>query len=153
MLDLLSTPGDAPAARATAAHEFDLDPEAPLLREWWDEARAVVAAAELRACFDPARYLRAYNEMPVTLEQDGRLVHGVLDRLVIGPDGITLLDYKTRRDIPSGDLARAALPHREQLRLYRAAVLRLWPEQPLRVMLVFTAGARVYECPAAYFAA
>ncbi|MBK9130330.1 MAG: UvrD-helicase domain-containing protein [Gammaproteobacteria bacterium] len=153
MLDLLSTPGDAPAARATAAHEFDLDPEAPLLREWWEEAYAVVAAEELRACFDPAHYLRAYNEMPVTLEQDGRLVHGVIDRLVIGPDGITLLDYKTRRDIPPGDLARAALPHRDQLRRYRAAVHRLWPEQPLRVMLVFTAGARVYECPAAYFAA
>lgn len=152
MLELLSTPG-AEATRATAAREFDLDPEAPLLREWWEEARAVVAAAELRACFDPARYLRAYNEMPVMLEQNGRLVYGVIDRLVIGPDGITLLDYKTRRDIAPGDLARAALPHREQLRLYRAAVHGLWPEQPLRVMLVFTAGARVYECPAAYFAA
>ncbi|MCC6208660.1 MAG: UvrD-helicase domain-containing protein [Gammaproteobacteria bacterium] len=152
MLELLSG-HDTQAAHETAAREFDLDPEAPELREWWLEARTVIETAELRDCFDPARYLRAYNEMPVTLEENGRLAHGVIDRLVIGPDGITLLDYKTRRDVQTEELERAALPHREQLRLYREAVRKLWPQQPLRVMLVFTAGARIYECNEAYFGA
>lgn len=150
LLDLLTTPG-AVGAPATAAREFDLDPDAPELREWWDEARAVIGADGLRDCFDPARYLRAYNEVPVTLRESGRIASGVIDRLVIRPDGITLLDYKTGRDVMPETLERAAQLHREQLRLYRAAVRELWPAAPLRVVLVFTAGPQIFECGAAYF--
>ena len=145
MLDLLATPGVAPSPEAVAG-EFGLDPRAPALQEWWREAHAVLAAAELRDCFDPARYLRAYNEMPVYHAADGRIVHGVLDRLVVHDGGLTLLDYKTRRDVANGTLERLAGPYRDQLRLYRDAVRRLWPRQQLRVLVVFTASVRVYEC-------
>ncbi|MGE0371501.1 MAG: UvrD-helicase domain-containing protein, partial [Gammaproteobacteria bacterium] len=153
MLDLLATPGAAPAAESVA-YEFGLDPRDAELAEWWREARAVVATAELRDCFDPARYQRAYNEMPVVLDmQEGRPAYGVIDRLVAHPSGLTLLDYKTQREIPPDRLEHAALRHREQLRLYRAAVRKLWPQLPLRVLLVFTAGPRVYECGEDYFGA
>jgi ATP-dependent helicase/nuclease subunit A len=145
MLDLLTSPGAAPAPE-TVAGEFGLDPRAPEMQEWWREARAVIAAAELRDCFDPARYLRAYNEMPVCHAQDGRVVHGVIDRLVVQRSGLTLIDYKTHRGIGTDAPERLAGRYREQLRLYRDAVRRLWPQPPLRILLVFTAGARVFEC-------
>jgi ATP-dependent helicase/nuclease subunit A len=145
MLDLLTSPGAAPAPAALAG-EFGLDPLAPELQEWWREARAVVALTELRDCFDPTRYRRAYNEIPVYHAQDGLVVHGVIDRLVMHPSGLTLIDYKTRRAAGSDPLERIAVRYRAQLRLYRNAVRRLWPEPPLRVLLVFTASARVFEC-------
>jgi ATP-dependent helicase/nuclease subunit A len=145
----LTASGTAPNREAVAA-EFGLDPRAPELHEWWREACSVIDAAELRDCFDPARYLRAYNEMPVCHAEGGRVVNGVIDRLVVHPSGLTLIDYKTRRDAGTAALEPLAGHHREQLRLYRDAVHRLWPQQPLRVLLVFTAGARVYECTGAF---
>ena len=32
------------------------------------------------------------------------------------------------------------------LRFYRDGIRRLWPRQPVRVLLLFTAGARACDC-------
>jgi ATP-dependent exoDNAse (exonuclease V) beta subunit len=144
MLDLLTTA--ATPALETVAYEFGLNPADPELQAWWDETRALVGRPELRAWFDPAHYVRAYNEVPVSYEERGRIVHGVVDRLVVHSDGLTLIDYKTRRDVAPERLELTAADHREQLRLYRDGIRRLWPRQPVRVLLLFTAGAQACEC-------
>jgi ATP-dependent helicase/nuclease subunit A len=144
MLDLLLTAA-APTLPAVA-YELGLDPDDPELAACWTEARAVVGHPGLRAWFDPACYVRAYSEVPITYEEHGRIVHGVIDRLVVHPAGLTLIDYKTRRDVAPDRLDLVAAAHREQLRLYRNGVRRLWPQQPVRVLLLFTAIAQVYDC-------
>ncbi|MCB1182356.1 UvrD-helicase domain-containing protein [bacterium] len=64
---------------------------------------------------------------------------GVIDRLVVGPAGVDIVDYKTNRfggDAEvKGNLVRHYTP---QLRCYRDAVARLYPDRPVRTWLLFT---------------
>jgi ATP-dependent helicase/nuclease subunit A len=98
---------------------------------WLAAAHATLNAPELARFFDPARYARAWNEVPYS---DGER-SGSIDRLV--DDGATLwiLDYKTASQAEGPLLAER---YRPQLLAYAAAVRGLWPSRPLRAGLVLT---------------
>lgn len=100
---------------------------------WLAEARAVLAAPALAAWFDPARYARAWNEVPVAA--DGAAA--VIDRLV--DDGTTLwvLDYKTHARPQAATLVER---YRPQLAAYASAIGAVWPGRPVRAGLVLTAA-------------
>lgn len=113
----------------------------PDLPACWQEASRVVRAPELRAWFDANRHIRAYNEITIQYRLGADLVHGVIDRLVVSDQGVTIIDYKTHRHACAGNLVELAQPYREQLRLYRAGVERLWPGKPVTALVLFTACA------------
>lgn len=127
------------------AGEFALDPDDAELAQWWQEALRVVNDPALVALFDPAHYDAAYNEVPISYRQGSRLVHGVIDRLVLREDTVTLIDYKTHRRADPDNLAPLAEPYREQLRLYAQGVRALWPGRRVRPVLLFTVCARAVE--------
>ncbi|MDE2089507.1 MAG: UvrD-helicase domain-containing protein [Gammaproteobacteria bacterium] len=127
------------------AGEFALDPDDAELAQWWQEALRVVNDPALVALFDPARYDAAYNEVPISYRHGSRWVHGVIDRLVLREDTVTLIDYKTHRQADPENLAPLAEPHREQLRLYAQGVRALWPGRRVRPVLLFTVCARAFE--------
>ncbi len=122
-------------------NEFAAETGVANLSAWWQEARRVAQAPELRALFDASRYLRAYNEIAIQYWLDGNIVHGVIDRLVVAENGVTIIDYKTHRDVTAGNLAELAQHYAEQMRLYRTGVERLWPGKPVSALLLFTACA------------
>ncbi|MBK8337322.1 MAG: UvrD-helicase domain-containing protein [Sterolibacteriaceae bacterium] len=127
---LLERAGTAPAPR----------PAGPAPPAAEDEAierqvQAILAAAELQPFFDPARYLRAFNEVELTLA-DGNC--GRIDRLVECPDGWWVLDYKT------GAPDSAPLDqYRRQLAGYREAVAQMFPGRPVRCVLIFGNARRI----------
>jgi ATP-dependent helicase/nuclease subunit A len=104
---------------------------------WLAVVRATIAAPELARFFDPARYRRAWNEVPATHATGGAFVAGIIDRLVDDGETLWLLDYKTT---PHPDAARLAERYRSQIEAYADAVQRLWPGRPLRAGLVLTAS-------------
>jgi ATP-dependent helicase/nuclease subunit A len=145
-LQLLSdvTQPDVAAIRQRIITEFALDAERHPAEEWRAEAEHIVTHPAFRAWFDPARYDTVFKEVPVSYYSDSKLVHGVIDRLVIKDDTCVLIDYKTHRNAAVDNLAAMAAPYREQLRLYTEGIKRLWPDKTVRAFLLFTACAGVY---------
>ncbi|WP_297527407.1 UvrD-helicase domain-containing protein [Thiohalobacter sp.] len=148
LLELRTPPAPVepgPARRQLAA-ELGLAPGHPLLDEWSQEAGAVLADPALAFLFDPAASRRAWNECPLTCRtDDGRLVDGVVDRMLLFDDRLLIVDYKTHRVDAAGAeaLVTRFLP---QMRLYLEAGRRLWPETPVEGALLFTHCRRLVPC-------
>ena len=72
-------------------------------------------------------------------------VSGQIDRLVITPHDIIIVDYKT------GPAPRAETPphYVRQLALYRAVLAKLYPDRTIRGALLWTETARMVEVPSA----
>jgi ATP-dependent helicase/nuclease subunit A len=64
-------------------------------------------------------------------------VAGIIDRLVIGPDRVDIIDYKTNR-LADQDRAALAAHYAPQLGAYRDALARLYPGRRLRCWLLWT---------------
>jgi len=141
MLDYLSqSPGPAsPALPAHLAGSFGREAGDPELLAWWQEAAQTRQHPELALLFDPRRYVRARNEVPLQYFRDGQLVYGIIDRLVIREDTVLVIDYKTHRRAAPDTLAELAGGYREQMRLYAEGVARLWPGLVVKPYLLFTA--------------
>jgi ATP-dependent helicase/nuclease subunit A len=131
-------------ARARLQNEW---PDLPEFDELWAEATRVAARPELRRFLNPAGLEAAYNELPILYESAGGPVYGVMDRVVLSPGEVTILDYKTDRDATPDNLAERAAEHHAQLRLYAAGVARLWPQRRVRAYLVYTVCGRLIEVP------
>ena len=143
MLDMLSkTPDDIPTS-LPAVPGVQLEPTE--LQQYWDEAGRVYHDPSLQAYFNPDHFKQAFNEVPVLYQQQGRTVHGVIDRLVITETEALVIDYKTHRHATLDNLQQIAEPYFSQLRYYREAVQHLWPKLPVRALLIFTACAGVVE--------
>ncbi len=125
--------------------ELNLDEKNQATAEWQAEAERLVKHPAFRAWFDPICYESAFNETPVYYYSGDRLVHGVVDRLVVTADSCFLIDYKTHRNAAVEKLETLAAPYHEQLRLYREGIKRLWPDKTVRAFLLFTACAGAYE--------
>ncbi len=140
LLELLSRDEHpAPASLATqVAQELGLDARDARLSEWLDEARAVINDPQLRQFFTAPDYDRAFNEVPIHFQAGGRLVHGVIDRLILRGDEIVVIDYKTHAHANADNMASIAAGYREQMQWYAEGARRLWPQRKLRAALLFT---------------
>ncbi|HWW49220.1 MAG TPA: double-strand break repair helicase AddA [Xanthobacteraceae bacterium] len=81
-----------------------------------------------------------------------RNVSGQIDRLVVTPSSVLILDFKTDRQPPaSSDRIPAA--YRQQLALYRAVLAQLYPDRPVRAALLYTETPELFELPGAHLEA
>jgi ATP-dependent helicase/nuclease subunit A len=129
--------------RAARAGAMPPPPPAVDERADWQEARTVFEADALQWLMapDPVR-VHALCEAPVSAvlddrERSPRRMLGVIDRLLIAPDRIDIVDYKSNRVGP-GDLERLVAHYRPQLAAYRDALRRLYPDREIRGWLVWT---------------
>jgi ATP-dependent helicase/nuclease subunit A len=68
-------------------------------------------------------------------------VFGQIDRLVSGPDGMMIVDFKTDRIVPD----RVRETYATQLALYRAVLSRMSPGVPIRAAILWTSAPRLDE--------
>jgi ATP-dependent helicase/nuclease subunit A len=117
--------------------------------------RAGIAQAALRVVDDP-RWADVFApdalaEVPIAaLIQTARgpqAVAGVIDRLVIEPERIRLIDYKTARRPPVG-LAGVPLASLRQMAAYVAALEASFPGRRVEAALLYTETALLIELPA-----
>ena len=75
-------------------------------------------------------------------------VSGRIDRLVVLPDRVMIIDYKTNRPAPRrlGDVPDS---HLAQLALYRAVLAELYPDRPVETALLWTEIPLLMAIPAA----
>lgn len=121
-------------------------PSDPELRMEWDEARATFEHADLTWVFQAGEGL---CEVPVIGPGSAadRRIFGIIDRLVIRPDRVDIVDYKSNR-VTAAELAGLVDHYRPQLTAYRQVLASLYPGRELRCWLLWTrlAAAGQSDC-------
>jgi len=147
LLQLL--PDVAPAERRTAAGKL-LDRE----RDLTDPQRAEMIAAAFGVLDDPdfaevfgpgsraeAAIAGTSPRLPAGLAVSGRV-----DRLLVTPDRVLVVDYKTNRPAPA-DIRQADLAYRIQMSVYAAVLSEIFPGRRIEAALVWTDGPRLMAVP------
>ncbi|MGM0593272.1 MAG: UvrD-helicase domain-containing protein [Pseudomonadota bacterium] len=127
------------------AAEFDLEPEGAVYRRWLSECRQLVRQPELATVFAPERGVESLNEVPIIYQHQERTVHGVIDRLLLYPDAVWVVDYKSHHYADSTNATELGEGYRQQMDDYARGVARLWPQRQVRRFVLFTAPQILYE--------
>ncbi|MFW2542813.1 double-strand break repair helicase AddA [Primorskyibacter sp. 2E107] len=86
-------------------------------------------------------------EVPITADLPGLgRVHGVIDRLHITPEKITLIDYKTNREVPENP-EQTPDGLLRQMGAYAAALAQVYPGRQIETALLWTANAVFMPLP------
>jgi ATP-dependent helicase/nuclease subunit A len=136
-LELLSTTSEwqDEALHFQVAAELDLQPENPVLTEWLDEAKASIRQFPDVFAGD---YIQALNETPILYTLDKDQVYGLIDRLLIYPDKIRIIDYKTHRlekTKKSHDLTQY---YQQQMSYYATGLQKVYPDHEIEALLLLT---------------
>lgn len=110
-----------------------------------DPARGTIAEQAMRVLED-ARFSELYGpasraEVPIVgrVQVNGETVRvsGQVDRLAVTPGSILIGDFKTNRP-PPRRIAEVPPAYIRQLALYRAVLVKLYPDRPVRAALIWT---------------
>jgi ATP-dependent helicase/nuclease subunit A len=120
----------------------------------WDDGERDALAAGVLALIGGTRFApvfgadsRAEVSIVGRLERPGRLpalISGQIDRLVVTPGEVLIVDFKTNQ-APPGSAAEAPLAYIRQLALYRAVLGKLYPQRPIRTALLWTEAPELME--------
>ena len=102
------------------------------------DIRTVTDNPEWAAFFGP----NARAEVPLVAVVGETVITGRIDRLVIEPGLIRILDFKTGRSVPSGE-DDVSVPYLRQMAHYVAALEMIFPESAIEASLLFTHAPRL----------
>jgi ATP-dependent helicase/nuclease subunit A len=112
-------------------------------------ARYVESAA--RVLDDPAFAAifssEALAEAPLTGEVGGEAVSGIVDRLLVTPAKVLVVDYKTNR-VPAASAASVPEAYRRQMQTYARLLARIYPDREIQTALLWTEAPRLDIVPA-----
>jgi ATP-dependent helicase/nuclease subunit A len=124
--------------------------------DWTDGDREALAE-QMLALIGDSRFAPVFSagsrvEVSIVgrLERSGRapaLVSGQIDRLVVTPEEVLIVDYKTNHAPPNA-AAEAPRIYVRQLALYRAVLGKLYPQLPVRAALLWTETPELMEISA-----
>ncbi len=102
--------------------------------------REVFADPDLRFLFyKDGRDIKCKNELPIYFEDGKKDVSVHIDRILIEPDRITIIDYKTGTENPE---------YIHQMKVYKKGIKTIYPGMEIKSILVYldnTSGNRVRE--------
>ncbi|MFN7618793.1 MAG: double-strand break repair helicase AddA [bacterium] len=136
-------PAERPdAAARMLSRERDLD----------DDQRAEMIESAFRV-LDDDRFAPVFGtgsrpEVALTGSVGTTAVSGRMDRLVVTPDRVLVIDYKTNRPAPAR-IEDADPAYVRQLAVYVAILGRLYPDRPVEAALVWTDGPQLMAVPPA----
>jgi ATP-dependent helicase/nuclease subunit A len=100
----------------------------------------ILADPRFSALFGPG----SLGEAPLAATlPDGRVIAGTIDRLLVEPERVSVIDFKTGR-VPASE---NAIPpsHRKQMQAYADALRVIFPGRDVRSALLYTAGPSLFE--------
>ena len=109
-------------------------------RDIADEIRAVLDLPEAGPLFGPG----SMAEAPVTGAVGGTVISGQIDRLAVGAQAVSIVDYKTNRP-PPADAAATPPVYLRQMAAYRALLRGLYPAHRIDCFLLWTAAPRLMQ--------
>ncbi len=130
--------GDREKAVDLYLQKYGADFSIPECRQIKTEVMALIGNPEFSALF--GKYSRA--EVPIMGEVDGKIISAQLDRLVVLPDRIMIVDFKTNR--PAGqsieDTPRVYI---NQLKTYAKLTAEIYPHKPVETYILWTNETRL----------
>ncbi len=149
---LLERLPDLPAADRAAAAQTWLARQADDLTQnartdMIDQALAVLADPQFADIFAPD----ALAEVPLAATVGGQVVSGTVDRLLVAPDGITVVDFKTARR-PPATLDAIPVGTLQQMAAYVAALETIYPGRAVQAAVLYTQTPQLFALPPALMA-
>jgi ATP-dependent helicase/nuclease subunit A len=88
----------------------------------------------------------ALAEVEIAADLDGRRLIGTIDRLIVDPDRVLAVDYKSNAAIPGRpeDVPEGLL---RQMGAYAHALAQIWPGRRIETALLWTRGPRLMVLP------
>lgn len=115
------------------------------LKKWWGECQTVISSIAFDDYFNSLSYDRFYNEVAIQFKDGDNNVYGIIDRLIIKDNNVTIIDYKTHPYVTHENIDTIAKTYNKQMQLYQKGVQLLWPEYNVTSTLLFTAIASQYS--------
>jgi len=84
--------------------------------------------------------------VPIAATVGGRVIAGTIDRLLVTPERLCLIDFKTSRR-PPANLDEVPVAILRQMAAYAAALEVTFPGRPAEVALLYTHEPRLIEIP------
>ncbi|MCP3736539.1 double-strand break repair helicase AddA [Sphingomonas sp. RP10(2022)] len=112
------------------------------------QERGAIVAGVLAILDDPA-YADLFGpdslaEAPIAATlASGLVVSGTVDRLLIAPDRIRIVDFKTGRRVPES-IDDVPPYHLDQMAAYAAALAVIFPDRRIEAALLYTGGPRLF---------
>jgi ATP-dependent helicase/nuclease subunit A len=111
------------------------------------DVRGIVANPDWRDFFGP----HARAEVPLAAVVGETVISGRIDRLVVEPGLVRILDFKTGRSVPA-DANAVAVPYLRQMAHYVAALQTIFPDARVEAALLFTFAPKLILLPDAILA-
>jgi ATP-dependent helicase/nuclease subunit A len=118
------------------------------------QAETALLLAEAEKVLDKPSLARlftgeALTEVPITATLavlGGQRVHGVIDRLIIAPDRVLAVDFKTNAELPerAEDTPEALL---RQMGAYAHALAQIYPDRAIETALLWTRTTTLLPLP------
>ena len=112
------------------------------------DVRSVVANPEWQEFFGP----NARAEVPLAAVVGENVISGRIDRLIVEPGLVRVLDFKTGRSVPA-DENTVAVPYLRQMAYYVAALQTIFPGTRVEASLLFTYAPKLITLSDAMLAA
>ena len=115
-----------------------LIPDAAARASLLEEARKVIEAPDLQEVFAPG----SLKEVSITAEFEGERLVGAIDRLIVTPDRVLAVDFKSNRIVPQSpqEVPEGLL---RQMRAYASALRQIYPERKVETALLWTRTAQL----------
>jgi ATP-dependent helicase/nuclease subunit A len=105
------------------------------------DACSIIADPAYGDLFGP----EALAEAPIAaVTPGGAVIAGTADRLLIAPDLIRVVDFKTGRSVPP-TAAQIPAAHLRQMAHYVAALEVIFPDRPVEAALLYTSGPALHR--------
>ncbi len=113
-----------------------------------DEAKQQIANEVLSLIsspqFAPLFSSQSSAEVSIMGEVDGRIINGQIDRLVVMPDKVMIIDYKTNRPAAQS-LAEVPLAYIKQMQAYKQLISRIYPNKTVETYILWTNTAQIMK--------
>lgn len=131
-------------ARALLAFGEDAAPE-EVADGLLEAVRPVLQSADLADLFAADTLAEVELSAPVDVAGANR-IHGIVDRLVIRPDHVLAVDFKTNREVPdcAEDTPEGIL---RQMGAYEMALSQVYPDRRIETAILWTSTANLMRLP------
>ena len=119
--------------------------------DWDSNERSDIVGSVLKVLTDP-EFAEVFSpdalaEVPLTALVEGRVVSGVVDRLLVKDHEVVVVDFKTTKRPPDDgrDIPRSVL---RQMSAYVSALRVIYPGRQVRAAVLYTQLPKLFELPA-----